>query len=230
MQAMILAAGLGLRMQPLTDNLPKPLLKVGKYTLIEHQLIKLRNAGVNKVVINHSYLGYMIETHLGDGSRLGLEIVYSPEDERLETGGGIINALSKFEGESFIVVNADVWTDFDCKLLPKIEPKVDLAHLVLISHAPHNPSGDFYLSAAGRVQEVATDQMTRFTFAGVSVMHPNLFADLDANPQPLLPILSSAIGRGLVGGQVHQGTWLDVGTPERLRKLRLSVEGTHGDK
>ena len=123
-----------------------------------------------------------------------------------------------------------MWTDFDCKLLPKIEPKVDLAHLVLISHAPHNPSGDFYLSAEWRVQEVATDQMTRFTFAGVSVMHPNLFADLDANPQPLLPILSSAIGRGLVGGQVHQGTWLDVGTPERLRKLRLSVEGTHGDK
>jgi MurNAc alpha-1-phosphate uridylyltransferase len=230
MQAMILAAGLGSRMQPLTDNLPKPLLKVGKYTLIEHQLIKLRNAGVNKVVINHSYLGHMIEAHLGNGSRLGLEIVYSPEDERLETGGGIINALSKFEGESFIVVNADVWTNFDCNLLPKIEPQVDLAHLVLISHAPHNPSGDFYLSAAGRVQEVATDQMTKFTFAGVSVMHPNLFADLNANPQPLLPILSSAIGRGLVGGQIHQGTWLDVGTPERLKKLRLSVEGAHGYK
>ena len=230
MQAMILAAGLGLRMQPLTNNLPKPLLKVGKYTLIEHQLIKLRAAGVNKVVINHCYLGHMIEAHLGNGSRLGIEIDYSPEGERLETGGGIIKALGKFKGDSFIVVNADVWTNFDFRLLPKIEPKTDLAHLVLISHAPHNPSGDFYLSSAGRIQEIATDEITKFTFAGVSVMHPKLFADLEADPQPLRPILSSAIECGLVGGQIHRGTWLDVGTPERLEKLRLSLEETHGDE
>ncbi|MGA0202808.1 MAG: nucleotidyltransferase family protein, partial [Pseudohongiellaceae bacterium] len=143
MRAMILAAGLGKRMQPLTANLPKPLLQVGGKSLIERQIDRLKDAGVTEFVINHFYLGQMIEEHLGDGSALGVKIIYSREPIQLETAGGIIKSLPKLQDESFIVVNADVWTDFPFSTLP--DTINGDAHLVLVPNPPHHPDGDFAL-------------------------------------------------------------------------------------
>jgi MurNAc alpha-1-phosphate uridylyltransferase len=222
---MILAAGLGKRMQPLTANIPKPLLKVGGKTLIEHQIERLKAGGVTGVVINHFYLGGMIEEHLRDGSRLGIEISYSREPIRLETAGGIIKALPKLKDDSFIVVNADLWTDFDYSALEPLDGNDRLAHLVLVKNAEHNPDGDFYLDEQGGVHEDSEARDERLTFSGISVMHKNLFENMPIQPRSVVPLLQEAMPQNKVSGEIYEGTWIDVGTPERLQEVNVQLEG-----
>ena len=213
--AMILAAGRGERMRPLTDHTPKPLLAVGGRPLIEWHLQRLAGAGLRDVVINHAHLGEQIERRLGDGARWGLRIRYSREGEghALETGGGICKALPLLGGDPFLVINGDVWCDLDPATLAL--PAGDLAHLVLVDNPPHHPQGDFVLRD-GRVVE---GEGPRLTFAGIGVYDPALFAGCRPEPFPLAPLLRRALAAGRVGGRHHRGLWVDVGTPERLADL-----------
>jgi len=229
MRAMILAAGLGKRMQPLTADLPKPLLTVGGKTLIEHQIEKLVAGGVSGVVINHFHLGYLIEESLGDGSRFGIDISYSKEPIRLETAGGIIKSLPKLKDDSFIVVNADIWTDFDFSTLKQVDGVDRLAHLVLVGNAEHNPHGDFNIDEEMRLHEDLSAGDQRFTFSGISVMHKNLFAGLPIEPSSMVPLLQEAMLGNKVSGEVHSGLWMDIGTPERLQEVNLLVAEGSGD-
>jgi len=225
MRAMILAAGLGKRMQPLTAEVPKPLLKVGDKTLIEHQILRLKAGGVTGVVINHFYLGGMIEQLLGNGSRYGIDISYSREPIRLETAGGIIKSLPKLKDDSFIVVNADVWTDFDFSQLLPVDGVNRLAHLVLVANQEHNPQGDFCVDDEGRVHEEAQSSDNFLTFSGISVLHKNLFAGLPIQPRSVVPLLQAAMKEDKVSGQVYDGVWIDVGTPERLKDVNALYAG-----
>lgn len=217
---MILAAGLGNRMQPLTAELPKPLLRVGNYSLVEHQVMKLKAAGITEIVINHYYLGELIEQRLGDGSRFGVGIRYSHETVRLETAGGIIAALPLLEDDCFLVVNADIWTDFDFSTLMPVTGSDCLAHLVLVGNADHHPTGDFCLDDSGRVHAGHGSRDPRLTFSGISVLHKKLFEGYPPAPQALLPLLQAAMAKDLVRGQYYKGTWIDIGTPERLQTVR----------
>ena len=219
MRAMILAAGLGKRMRPLTENTPKPLLKVDGKPLVEHLIQRLISGGVTGVVINYHHLGEMIRNFLGDGSRFGIEILYSEEPDLLETGGGIINSLPKLKDESFIVVNADVWTDFDFNRLEYINGDHCLAHLVLVENTLDNPTGDFYINQSGLVHDAAGNDSKRLTFSGISVLHRNLFEGYQSEPLSLAPLLKMAMMKGLVSGEVHNGVWIDVGTPQRLEQV-----------
>jgi len=219
MKAFILAAGLGKRMRPLTDELPKPLLQVAGQSLIAHQVRRLVAAGIDELVINHCYLGEKIEQHLGDGSRYGASIRYSRETRRLETAGGIIKALPLLEDSSFIVVNADIWTDYPFERLQPLADNSDLAHLVLVPNSQHHPRGDFHLQSGGRVHQESGSDDPRLTFSGISVMHRELFAGHPAEPLALLPLLQDAMTRGRVSGECYEGRWIDVGTPERLQQL-----------
>lgn len=218
MHAMILAAGLGERMQPLTADIPKPLLKVGAKSLIEHQVDKLVAGGVRQLVINHFHLGVQIEAALGDGSRFGARIDYSREPIRLETAGGIIKALPRLGEGSFIVVNSDIWTDFDYGRLQPVDGESVLAHLVLVPNAAHKPEGDFALDERGQVHAEAAGDAPRHTFSGISVLHRKLFAGYPIQPLPLAPLLRAAMAEGRVSGELHRGQWIDVGTPERLQE------------
>lgn len=219
MKAMILAAGFGKRMRPLTDHCPKPLLKVNDKALIEYHIEELAAAGFNELVINHAYLGEQIEHYLGDGSRYGVNINYSPETEPLETAGGIAKALPLLGDEPFLVVNGDVWIDYDFKQL--ILNDVKLGHLVLVSNPEHNPTGDFVLAANSIAMKTANE--TAFTFAGLSVLHPQLFKNAEGKDLSgkikLLDVLLPAIQDGLISGELFNGDWVDVGTPERLQAL-----------
>ena len=226
---MILAAGLGKRMQPLTANLPKPLLQVGGKSLIERQIDRLKDAGVTEFVINHFYLGQMIEEHLGDGSALGVKIIYSREPIQLETAGGIIKSLPKLQDESFIVVNADVWSDFDFSSLQPVDGVDRLAHLVLVRNAEHNPLGDFHIDDRGRVHEDPDAEGERLTFSGISVMHRNLFAGLPIQPMSVIPLLQRAMSENKVSGEIHSGVWVDVGTPERLQEVQKGYAASGED-
>ena len=219
MQAILLAAGRGERMRPITDTTPKPLLKVGEHTLIEHQLMRLARAGIERVAVNLFHLGEMIRDTLGDGSRFGLKIAWSPEAELLDTAGGVIQAMPLIEGESFIVANSDVWTRFDYSTLRPVDGRDTLAHLVLVPNPPARPNGDFFLDGEGRVHDRIDTPAARRTFAGISVMHRNLFAGLQPEPLSVVPLLSAAMNRGQVGGELYRGEWMDIGTPERLREL-----------
>ncbi len=218
MRAMILAAGLGKRMRPLTENTPKPLLKVDGKPLVEHMIERLIAGGVTGVVINYHHLGEMIKNFLGDGSRFGIEILYSEEADLLETGGGIINSLPKLKDESFIVVNADVWTDFDFNRLDYINVDQCHAHLVLVENTQDNPTGDFYINQSGLVHDSAGNETKRLTFSGISVLHRNLFEGYQSEPLSLVPLLKMAMMKDLVTGEVHNGVWIDVGTPQRLEQ------------
>ena len=229
MPAMLLAAGRGERMGPLTDGLPKPLLEVGGRPLIEHQLSRLAAAGVGRAVINLHHFGGMIRDRLGDGSRFGLEIRYSPEAVLLDTAGGIARALPLLESDAFIVANADVWTDFDYASLQAVDGGRRLAHLVLAPNPPANPAGDFFLAADGRLSETAAGGGEKFTFAGISVMHRKLFAGLRPGPASVVPLLRAAMARGLVGGELYHGDWMDIGTPERLQALKTRLERAETD-
>lgn len=224
MRAMILAAGLGKRMQPLTADLPKPLLKVAGKALIEHQIERLVAGGVTGIVINHFYLGGMIEELLGNGSKYGASISYSKEPIRLETAGGIIKALPKLKDDCFLVVNADIWTDFDFASLEPVDGIDRLAHLVLVENAEHNPHGDFYIDANGRVHEDHSARDQRLTFSGISVMHKNLFRDYPIQPRSTVPLLQEAMLEDQVSGEIFDGLWMDIGTPERLQEVNALVE------
>ncbi len=214
MRVMILAAGRGERMRPLTDHLPKPLLEAGGKPLIVHHIERLVAAGHYELVINHAHLGAALEQALGDGGRFGARIGYSPEPAgALETGGGIFNALSLLGRAPFAVVNGDVWTDYPFERLPSVP--AGLAHLVLADNPGHNPSGDFGL-AGGKVHTGADG---RLTFTGIAVYRPALFADCVPGKFPLAPLLRQAAARGQVTGEHFQGNWIDIGTPVRLREL-----------
>ena len=216
MKAMLLAAGKGTRMLPLTATTPKPLLTAGGRTLIEHQIRKLKAAGFTEFVINHAWLGAQIEAALGDGSKLGVKIGWSREGEPLETAGGILRALPLLGTEPFVIVNADIWTDYSFAKLRTALSKNDLAHLVLVSNPEHHPRGDFSL-ASGRLEQLQTTQ--RYTYSGIAVFHPQLFAGMSDGKAPLLPLLQKAIALGRASGEFFDGDWVDVGTPERLAAL-----------
>jgi MurNAc alpha-1-phosphate uridylyltransferase len=213
---MILAAGRGERMRPLTLATPKPLLEAGGAPLIVHHLRSLRDAGFVDVVVNLSWLGGQIEAALGDGSRYGVRLHYSDEGpEPLETGGGIFRALPLLGDGPFLVLNGDVWTDFDwSRLRERLAPQ-DLAHLVLVPNPQHNEKGDFVLEQ-GRIVETAGE---RLTFSGVGVYRAELFHGCTDGAFKLAPLLRAAARAGRVSGEVHGGRWLDIGTPERLAQL-----------
>ena len=215
MKVMILAAGRGERMRPLTDNTPKPLLPVAGKALIEYTIKQLVAAGFNDIIINHAHLGQQIEQHLGGGQQYGATIHYSPEGEQgLETAGGIINALPLLGDAVFLVVNGDVATDF-----PFAELKnraVDLAHLVLVDNPEHHPQGDFGLDDAGKVTEKDAE---KFTFSGIGLYRPELFSNIPAGSSKLGPLLRQAMSSQRVSGQKFAGFWMDIGTPERLQEL-----------
>jgi N-acetyl-alpha-D-muramate 1-phosphate uridylyltransferase len=213
---MILAAGRGERMRPLTDHTPKPLLRAGGKPLIVHHIERLAAAELRDIVINYAHLGGQIEDALGDGSKLGVRIRYSPEGQALETGGGIFRALPLLGPGPFLVINGDVWTDIDLAGIG-LAPG-DLAHLVLVDNPPHHPQGDFVLRN-GRVLADGPDSTPRLTFSGIGVYRPELFAGCTPGAFPLAPLLRSAMARGLVGGTRHSGIWIDIGTPERLGSL-----------
>jgi N-acetyl-alpha-D-muramate 1-phosphate uridylyltransferase len=219
MKGMILAAGLGSRMRPLTDNTPKPLLPLAGKPLIEYHIEAMVRVGICDIVINHAYLGEQIETHLGDGSRLGARIVYSAEGEPLNTGGGIYNALPLLGQEAFLLMNGDVWTDYP--LMQLIDKPVELAHLVMVANPEHNDGGDFCLAADGRLNSEGHGR--GLTFSGISLLSPALFADCHAGDFPLRDPLLAAMTRGAVSGEYFPGGWVDVGTPERLYSLEAEL-------
>ena len=215
MKAMILAAGRGERMRPLTDHTPKPLLKVAGCALIEHTISQLVAGGYTDIVINHAHLGQQIVDYLGDGQRYGANIQYSPEGELgLETAGGIINALPLLGQGVFLVVNADIATDFPYAQLHKL--KLDLAHLVLIDNPAHHPQGDFGLDNHGQIGMHLSE---RLTFSGIGLYHTDLFKGLESGSRKLGVLLREAIEAGRVSGQYFPGFWMDIGTPERLQAL-----------
>ena len=232
MKAMILAAGRGERMRPLTDTCPKPLLAAGGKPLIVWHIERLAAAGIDGLVINHAHLGQMIEDALGDGARFGLPIAYSPEGKALETAGGIARALPRLGDAPFIVVNGDVFCDADFAALARIAEGLaadgPLAHLLLVPSPAHHPAGDFGLLPDGHVADDGRGE--RLTFSGIGAYHPALFAGVDPDqPAKLAPLLRAAMAAGRVTGARHDGRWVDVGTPQRLAELDASLQaaGAH---
>ncbi|HSI37548.1 MAG TPA: nucleotidyltransferase family protein [Methylotenera sp.] len=217
MRAMILAAGRGERMRPLTDHAPKPLLKVGGKSLIVWHLERLAAAGFKDIVINHAHLGEQIEQALGNGQQWGVSIQYSPEKVALETAGGIANALHLLGTEAFLVVNGDIYTDIDfaeCNAQARKENR--LAHLVLVDNPKQHTAGDFALHE----HLVASDGAQKLTFSGVGIYQPSLFAHIvKGQPAKLAPILREAMFKQQVSGEHFKGEWHDIGTPERLQAL-----------
>lgn len=214
MKVMILAAGRGERMRPLTDHTPKPLLKVGGKPLIVWHLERLAAAGFQDIVINHAHLGAQIESALGDGSQWGVCIQYSPEKIALETAGGIANAMPLLGNAPFLVVNGDVYTDIDFGTLKLVPP--NLAHLVMVNNPPQHAAGDFALSSG----KLSADGTEKLTFSGIGIYLPSLFASIvRGDAAKLAPLLKAAMAQGLVSGSHHRGAWHDIGTPERLQAL-----------
>lgn len=214
MRAMLLAAGRGERMRPLTDGTPKPLLEAGGHALVEYHLHALAAAGVRELVVNLSWQGERIRRFLGDGARYGLAIRYSEEGPvPLETGGGIHHALQLLGDEPFLVVNGDVWTDHPLGELRM--PTAALAHLLLVPNPAHHPEGDYALGPDGRL----VDTGSRLTYAGVGVLAPELFTGCLAGRFPLKPLLDRAMNDGRLTGERLAGAWVDVGTPQRLADL-----------
>ncbi len=219
-RAMVLAAGRGERMRPLTDHVPKPMLEVAGRPLIDHHLWALADAGIEDVVVNLGWCGDVLRQHLGDGRRYGLRLRYSEEGwPALETGGGIRRALPLLGAAPFIVVNGDVYSDLPIQCLVERARSMamnDLAHLVLVPNPPHHPSGDFAMHGA---RAAAVEGLAKLTFSGLSVLRPELFADAQPRAFPLAPLLREAILQGRVSAERHDGCWSDVGTPERLAAL-----------
>lgn len=216
MRAMILAAGRGERMRPLTDHCPKPLLKVAGKPLLVFHVEKLVAIGVTDIVINHAWLGQQIVEQIKDGREYGANIVYSAEPEgALETAGGIINALPLIGDEPFIAVNGDIWTDYDFARLPE-DIGQSLAHLVLVDNPEHNPEGDFAI-CGGKIDDNA---QPKFTYSGIAVYRPDLFAREQPGRAPLPPVWRKYMADGLIAGEKYDGLWTDVGTEQRLEQLR----------
>ena len=218
MKAMILAAGRGERMKPLTNTLPKPLLEVGGKPLLQYHIEALARAGIQDIVINHARMGELIEQRFGDGQAWQVRIEYSPEgDEPLETGGGIKRALGLLGEDAFIVTNADVFTSYDFATLPW-QPDT-LAHMVMVPNPAHNVNGDFELRD-GLVKDQGAE---RYTFSGIAVYRPSLFKNTPQGKFPLAPLLRQAMSGAGVSGELFEGTWVDVGTPERLHELNETL-------
>ena len=223
---MILAAGRGERMRPLSDRVPKPLLQAGGRPLVVGLVEALARAGFKDLVVNVSHLGALIERALGDGSRQGVHIAYSREEEPLETGGGIAYALPLLGTEPFVAVNSDIHCDFDFARLRGAAAAMGggaaKAHLVLVDNPPHHPAGDFCLSG-GRV---SADGAQKLTFSGIGVYAPALFDDVQrGTKRQLAALLRPAMAQGRVTGEHHRGTWMDIGTPERLAALDRHLSG-----
>lgn len=219
MRAMILAAGRGERMRPLTDHIPKPLLQAGGKPLIVWHIERLVRAGITDLVINHAHLGSQIEQALGDGSQYGATIRYSDEGTALETAGGIAFALHLLGEQPFAVVNGDVYCDYDFAHLPALAAKMqqsqNSAHLVMVDNPVHHPKGDFGLHATQ-----VTDTAPKLTFSGIGLYQPSLFSHIPRGTKaPLAPLLREQIALGKVSGEHHRGVWIDVGTPQRLEEL-----------
>ena len=216
MRAMILAAGHGTRMRPLTDHTPKPLLDVGGKPLIQWHIENLRQAGFRDIVINIAWKGAQIPQALGDGSRFGVNLYYSDEQKEgaLETAGGIVKALPLLGDKTFLVVNGDVWCDFQYSNSSPIENN-DLAHLILANNPEHNPGGDFSLEN----QRINNEGNNPLTFSGIGYYHPDLFSKLPYGKRPLAPLLREAMKTSQISGEHFTGDWRDIGTPERLAEL-----------
>jgi len=218
LKAMLLAAGRGERMGELTERCPKPLLPVAGKPLLRHHLEHLCAAGVDSVVVNVSYLADQMQNFLRQQTDLELDIAVSYEPERLETGGGIFQALPLLGPQPFLLVNSDVWCDFPLRAL-RLEEGA-LAHLVLVANPPHNPAGDFCLSG----QQVQVRGEPCYTFSGISMLHPELFAHCEAGRFPLAPLLRQAMAAGRVSGELYTGYWVDVGTPQRLQDVESRLQ------
>lgn len=218
---MILAAGRGERLRPMTDKIPKPLIHVAGKPLIEHHLDRLKAAGYEEIVVNLSHLGDLIQERLGDGRRLGVRIEYSREGEQpLETAGGIIHALPLLGEEPFLVINGDIWCDHPLAFAELAQGKQ--AHLVLVDNPPHHPAGDFFYENG----KIFTRGDPLLTFGGIGVYHPTLFKDHPAGKSPLAPILRTAIDDDLVSAEHFTGKWFDIGTAERLEQAERYVSST----
>ncbi|RUO80692.1 mannose-1-phosphate guanylyltransferase [Idiomarina tyrosinivorans] len=220
MKAMILAAGRGQRMRPLTDSCPKPMLTVNGKPLLVYHLEKLRDLGVTEVVVNTAHLPEKIHQGLGDGSQWQLQIHYSDEPEGgLETAGGIINALPLLGDDPFWLINGDVWTDYPFHLLPTTLQGSDKAHLVMVDNQPHHPNGDFALQD-GRLREAEP----RLTYAGIGLFDARAFCGQAVAKKPLRPFFQQAIANDQLAGSYWHGQWTDVGTPERLQQLAQQLQ------
>jgi MurNAc alpha-1-phosphate uridylyltransferase len=219
---MILAAGRGERLAPLTSTVPKPLLEIGGTTLIERHIVRLVQAGLRELVVNVSHLAECIEEHLGDGHRYGADILYSREpDGPLETGGGIARALAQLGDAPFLVVNADIWTDYPFDKVPYLRSDSS-AHLVVVPNPPHHPAGDFDYRG-GKLWRADSQP---YTYAGIGLFPPHMFAGrVPGTRFPLAPLLFELAGQGRLAGEIHTGAWFDIGTPERLALARRSVSG-----
>ncbi|MDE0757209.1 MAG: nucleotidyltransferase family protein [Pseudomonadales bacterium] len=214
MNAFLLAAGKGLRMRPLSDYLPKPLLPVAGQTLIERHLYKLRDSGFKRVVINLHHLGDQLRSTLGNGERYDLDIQYSHERSLLDTGGGIRAGLELLGGKAFAVISSDIYCDFSFDLLKKIDLGHCLGHLILVPNPEHHPAGDFSMT-----DNLIGNEGERYTFSGISVLHPKLLSAVSSRVFPLRDVLRSAAAGGRLSGQIYRGIWSDIGTPSRLRSL-----------
>lgn len=223
----LLAAGYGKRMRPLTDHTPKPLLKVGQHSLIEHHLFSLANQGFRKVVINIAHLAEQFKPALGGGENYGLSISYSDESASgpLETAGGLVNALPLITSDPFITVNADIWTDYQVKKL--LQSPIECAKLVMVSNPDHNPDGDFALADNGmlvaKLTRANSTALNALTYSGMAIYHKSLFENLPAGKQALAPIFRELIQENRLEGTRLSGTWYDIGTPERLAELQQAV-------
>lgn len=224
--AMVLAAGRGERLRPLTDRMPKPLLEVGGKSLIERHIAKLARAGFRRIIVNHAHLGDQIEAALGDGTRWGVRIYFSAEREALETAGGIANALDLIDTDAFAVINSDVYSDYDYAKLAAASARLAgntkrVAHLVLVDNPAHHPRGDFALEN-GEVSIAAADKLT---FSGLAAYRRELFASISpGDKKPLAPLLQEFIRAGRVSGEHFAGRWADIGTPERLATINDLIE------
>jgi len=225
---MILAAGRGERLRPLTDHLPKPLIKIGDRCLIEHHLDALAQAGVNQVVINLAHLGDMIESQIGDGKRYGLSVVYSHEAEgALDTGGGIRQALKLITTDLFIVLNGDIWTDLQLDSLPN---DIDgQGHLLLVDNPAHNPGGDFHLIGK-KVLNQPMGNSASLTFAGIGIYRHSLFNGSPRGRFSLAELLRQAADRNQLSGQYFPGNWIDVGTIDRLSEAKQLIIGQNNSR
>ncbi|MGA0582347.1 MAG: N-acetylmuramate alpha-1-phosphate uridylyltransferase MurU [Castellaniella sp.] len=234
MRAMILAAGRGERMRPLTDTCPKPLLPAGGRPLIAWHLERLARAGITDILVNHAWLGGRLEEALGDGRAYGVRLRYSAESPALETAGGIARALPFFQDRPFLVMNGDVWCDWDPARAVRLAaawPADRLAHLVLVDNPDHHPQGDFTLHADGLVTPRPHAAAPALTFAGIGLYRPALFAATDPDrPSPLAPLLRLAMAARAVDGERHEGEWVDVGTPARLAALDAELADRRGDR
>ncbi len=221
MRAMILAAGKGERLRPLTLHTPKPLVRAAGVPLIEYHVRALARAGFSELAVNHAWLGQQIEDYLGDGERYGVRIRYSAEGEPLETGGGIFKALPLLGDEPFVVVNGDIFTDYDFSTLRR--PFSEKAHLVLVNNPAHHPAGDFRL-AEGLVADASAADAS-LTYSGIAVLSPELFAGCQPGAFKLAPLLRDAMTSQQVTGEHFTGRWVDVGTHERLAEVESLLQG-----